>query len=521
MSNYEDPEYGQTCSDIMAKPVRLPLAIPAYRGNVAYDLLAGKELPLNKTVEAERELVLDMTRFEGALVAFLPEKVDALRLAMRRDAEGVSLRLQGTLVGASGQEIDGVFPARIRLLDKNGEQIYSIYRVLGPDKDVELPAPLAGAYSLEVTENVSGKTAGFALTAQPGTEPPLRFETAEKPYIPYPVEIARFLNGNTNALLVLGQNMTDSKEEVERLVSGLSAKGIQVTVKPEASVWRVASIDQDNEADPHADGFHHWHGGYGGQSPELMSPRTVVDSPLIILGAARSSMLLNVLVNKGFVTEVPVAAAGLPVQPTIQVASRGLHWKYDTLCVVANEREGLRAAVDRILADPALTDAAPVAAVESRPTAYGEPEQQEGREQAVRQSAVSFMGNNEYVLDMKFDKAGNIYLNTWGHGDNLYSLDAQGKLRFSRRLPEMGVARLDVGTDRVAAFTAYGSRLYQIGLDGKPLGQAQLTLDVGVSKKGPTYRERPTADLLRHGARAGVRSCRNRPSCMRMSPAST
>ena len=63
----------------------------------------------------------------------------------------------------------------------------------------------------------------------------------------------------------------------------------------------------------------------------------------------------------------------------------------------------------------------------------------------------------------------------------------------------MGACRLDVDTDRVVVFTGYGSRLYQVALDGKPISQARLTLDPGVQHKGPTYRERHTADLLRHG----------------------
>jgi hypothetical protein len=163
MSNYEDPDYGQTCRDIMAKPVRMPLLVPARRGEVAYDLRARAELPLGKTTNSqERAVVLDMTRVQGALAAFLPEKIAALRVTTRRDAAGDSLSLNGTLIGESGKPIAGVFPARIRLLDGKGQQLFSIYRALNPKADVDLANPLTsgrdGGLTLEVTENISGKT---------------------------------------------------------------------------------------------------------------------------------------------------------------------------------------------------------------------------------------------------------------------------------------------------------------------------------------------------------------------------
>jgi outer membrane protein assembly factor BamB len=174
------------------------------------------------------------------------------------------------------------------------------------------------------------------------------------------------------------------------------------------------------------------------------------------------------------------------------VASRAFHWNFDTLCLVANDVEGMRRAVDALLAPPPAVARTP-------DSQYGPAEKIEGRDALSLPSALSFLGNNEYVLDMKFDKAGNIYLITWGHGDNLYSLDPAGRLRFSRRLPEMGASRLNVGSDRVIVFTAYGSRLYQLSLDGKPMSQAQLTMDPGLNERSTTYRERFTPDLLRHG----------------------
>ncbi len=494
MSNYDDPDYEQTCKDIMAKPVRMPLTVAAYRGAVAYDLLARAELPLAPagTNRQERSLVLDMTRCQGGLVAFVPEKIAALQLALRKDAARTSLLVNGALMGASGRVVPGVFPVRLRLLDAKGQAVYTLYRVLGATvEDLRVDVPLAsGNYVLEVVENLSGKSCRIPLEGGATTDKVLALESAGTPYVPYPAEVQRFLSSTTNALLVVGQGVDGAMKEAERLVTAFAARGVKVTIAPESSVWRAPSGDPTITGDPAADGFHHWTRGSG-----IIAPAAAVDQPLIILTAAGGSSLLNSLTDKGFLTENPVAGGGRPVPATIQVASRGFHWNYDTLCVVANDADGMRRAVDRLLEPP------PPAA-KSPDITYGAAEKFDGRETPPLPSALSFLGNNEYVLDMKFDAAGNIYLITWGHGDNLYSLDPAGKLRFSRRLPEMGASRLDVGNDRVLVFTAYGSRLYQLSLDGKPMSQAQLTMDPGLNERSTTYRERFTPDLLRHGLAA-------------------
>ena len=503
MSNYDDPDYEQTCKDSMAKPVRMPLTVAAYRGAVAYDLLARAELPLGPagTNQQERSLVLDMTRCQGAMVAFLPEKIAALQLSVRRDAARTSMLLNGSLMGASGKAVTGAFPTRIRLLDGKGQSLYAMYRVLGStveDLTVAIPLTAAGCV-LEVTENISGKSARIPLEGGAATDKVLCLENSTVPYVPYPSELQRFLTANTNALLVLGRGMEGVSKDVERLVAGLGAKGLKVSVVPEGSVWHVPTGDPTITADPTADGFHYWSGGTG-----IIAPRVAVDHPLIILSPASGSFLLNSLAEKGFLTELPTASAGLAVPPTIQVASRAFHWKYDTLCVVANDGDSVRRAVDRLLEQSPAATTANASTTEKAQAAisYGAPEKVDGRESLARPSAMSFLGNNEYILDMKFDAAGNIYLITWGHGDNLYSLDPAGKLRFSRRLPEMGASRLDVDSDRVVVFTAYGSRLYQVALDGKPISQACLTMDPGINERGTTYRERATPDLLRHGLAA-------------------
>jgi outer membrane protein assembly factor BamB len=83
------------------------------------------------------------------------------------------------------------------------------------------------------------------------------------------------------------------------------------------------------------------------------------------------------------------------------------------------------------------------------------------------------------VQDIQFDKAGNLYAITWGHGKNLYSVTPEGKWRFSRMLPEMGTSWLHVADDRLLAYTSAGARMYQLSLDNRPINQVRLNRDPG------------------------------------------
>src|SRR6185437_12066151 len=83
MANFDDPDYSHTVRQQMAKPLLLPLTVSAHRGKAAYDLLAQKELELKPAEadqgRAENSLTLDMRRVQGAMVAFLPERINKLQ----------------------------------------------------------------------------------------------------------------------------------------------------------------------------------------------------------------------------------------------------------------------------------------------------------------------------------------------------------------------------------------------------------------------------------------------------------
>jgi len=169
------------------------------------------------------------------------------------------------------------------------------------------------------------------------------------------------------------------------------------------------------------------------------------------------------------------------VSPSIQVAVSGLHWKYDTLCLVANDAEGMLRAAEALTADM------PVKPIPPSPTFSGSVVEAVGDALLPVEPALDYMGNNEMVSDIDFDAAGNLYLTTWGHGDNIFSLDPMGKVRFSKYLPAFGTYAMSVQKDRVLAYTVSGARLYQVGLNGKPISQMRLPSDVGWRRSTSGY----------------------------------
>lgn len=473
MANFDDPEYNHAVKQVMAKPVLMPLTISARRGRVAYDLLHQEALPLKPVTEGEGgeqwSLTLDMTRIQGGLVACLPEPVGKLRVehAMRSDRSGV--RLTASLVGESGKLLKGVFPARIRLSRAEGDVVSEYFRALGGDRHFDLDLPgreTESAFLVEVREGITGQTARLDLEA-PALAGAALTLAENTPLIPYPAEVRGFLADNRSVKVLVDRRQPELHKAAKELADALRQRGMEAAVEDEMTAYRFPTGDPD-AIDPMNDGFHSWRKGY-----ELIQPATVVDAPVILLGGRGRSYLLDGLAGNGFLTVEPMGSPGTPMRPTIQLARRGLHWKYDALCLTADSAADMRQAVASLLAEipappkPAPPEHVPPSVAESTGTSPAAAPQ-------------AFTGNNEQIVDMQADKAGNLYLITWGHGNNLYSLDPDGKLRFTRYLPEMGARGLQLYDDRLLVYTAAGARLYQLALDGKPISQVRLNMDPGI-----------------------------------------
>lgn len=500
-ANFDDPPYRHSVKQSQALPKVQRLQVARHRGTAAYDLLAQRPLEIGPAdgPQADREQVidLDLRRLQGAIVAFTPEPVAKLEMSLAWTAETGRLRLRGGLVGSSSKPIKGVFPVRITI--RQGEAAREFDRVLGPDTAAEFTLP-AGSVDRETTidvrEALSGRTATHTIGVPARAAAPLALAGPQAVAIPYPAEVAKFIEAQKASQQPVTIAVTRSVPEAEAvaadLVRKLKARGITARVAPEANVYRRPTGDRKSE-DPLGDGFHTWRG-----SQPLIGPGLVVDGPLVVLGAARGSLLIDALSEQGYLSHRPLGQPGEACRPSVQVATKGLHFAHDTLCLIANDAAGMKAAVDAVVAlktspeakageRPAQADARPLAAAVERTMADG------GVTPATPVSTK--LGTNEMIEHLQFDAAGNVYLGTWGHGNNLYSLDKNGAARFARRLPEMGIRRLEVADDRVLAYTAAGARLYQFTHDNKPLSQARINLDSGGTLADDDY-SLSTADFL-------------------------
>lgn len=479
MANFDDPDYTQTVRQQMAKPLSLPLTIAASRGNVAYDLLAQKELPLAPTKDdndkAETSLTLDMRRIQGAIVAFLPERLGKLQVIHTTSADPSRVRIRASLVGQSGKPIDAVFPTQIKLYD--GSNTRAFQRVLGQDLAFELDLPQGvneRKYRLEVRESLSGQTVTWEVAVAPSEKVAIELVDSQQPQVPYPAEIRNFLKNTKSAVIIPSRAIPGAADAAQSLAKRLKERGIEARIADENRAYRLPTGDPKEE-DPTNDGFHTWR-----NPPEIVGPGVAIDEPAIVLGGRGSSFLIDALSVYGYLSSSALGGPGQASRPSLQVAKKGFHYAFDSLCLIANDKAGIERNIEALFGE--LKD--PAALSEAK---YGVELKVESKTTSDTVPALAFMGTNEMVNDLKFDAAGNLYAITWGHGKNLYSFGPGGQPRWSRHLPEMGANRLDVFSDRLLSYTASGARMYHLTLDNKPVAQARLNLVPGSTQECDNY----------------------------------
>ena len=253
MANFEDPDYSYMIKQVMAKPVKMPLCVPAGRGRAAYDLLAQK--PVQLVVQnasqgpGEVQLEVDMTHIEGALVAFLPEPIAKLRVSVETGNGGRALRLTAELVGQSGKPIKGAFPVRIGIVEgegKPGQARDVFYRVLGGDHAFELPLPAAQSarkLAVEVREQISGQTVSVGVEGPVHGAPSLQFVEVNLPEVPHPAEVRRFLAGTKQAAIVVSDRIPGLGALAKDLAQRLRERGMEADIRDESAVYRFPSVE--------------------------------------------------------------------------------------------------------------------------------------------------------------------------------------------------------------------------------------------------------------------------------------
>lgn len=473
MANFEDPDYGHAVKQQMAKPVLMPLQLPARYGSAAYDLMAQAPIATAAAKDAkgraETGITVDMRRLQGGVVAFLPEAVQTFRITCATSPNPSRVRVTGSLTGVSGKPIAGLFPVAISIGDGPAARLF--HRTLGTGTAAELDLPLghaATACKVTATERLTGRSATVSVSLPARSGATLATPAADAVFVPKPDEVQAFLKNNRTVVIVPAPAIADSTTVAQELAKRFKASGIEAKIVEESKAFHLPAGNPELE-DTLMDGFHSWR-----QGQEIIGPATVVDAPTVLLGGRNSSFLVDTLALYGYLLYPPAGTPGQSAQVSLQVARLAFHFKYDTLCVLANDAAGLRRGTEQLFA------ALPAAPALGAPQ-FGTPTAAESATPTptVAPAPVTFTNTNEGVHDLQFDKAGNAYVITWGHGKNLYSVAPDGKLRFSLFLPEMGANRLQVADDRVLVHTACGARVYQVTLDGKPISQMRLNMDPG------------------------------------------
>ncbi|MCX7933905.1 MAG: hypothetical protein N3A66_01440, partial [Planctomycetota bacterium] len=77
---------------------------------------------------------VDMSRYPGKILAFLPEEIAAVQLSTSAEVEaGGALAYRVAVCGKSGQEIDAAFPLEISLVDSGNQEVQAIFRTAAPE----------------------------------------------------------------------------------------------------------------------------------------------------------------------------------------------------------------------------------------------------------------------------------------------------------------------------------------------------------------------------------------------------
>ncbi len=437
--------------------LRFPKRPPA-----VYDVLAMQRR--EATVDGDwMQVTVDMRHLPGALWAFLPAPIEAVRLwRSPTPTAGQPLQYRLAVVDAAGATIDAGMPFEISILKPGGEVAHRLYRAGTPTYQGVYALPInaePGEWTLRARELISGQVAESRFSLQPGTATPAALD--DRPvWLSRQQELAGFLAGKEEIVIAVDVDQDWLRPAAERLAQTLATAGRPARV---AELNHVLRLPKPWDAmNPEIDGARLWRGN-------LVEPGLFVDAPLIILGRRNENRLLEALQRRDLLP--------MPVSENFPAAGRGvvgwLPWafsnQHDTVVIMANEPSGLEHAIAALLqlGDPTASDSPhpAVARPESKPETATAAGQGGVAQPTAFRDAISLEAPI-HTLDV--DAAdGRVLVGTSGYGHNLFCLDADGKLLWKAFLPEHNVyfARFYDDGRRVVAATGRG--FFDFLLDGR------------------------------------------------------
>jgi len=212
---------------------------------------------------------------------------------------------------------------------------------------------------------------------------------------------------------------------------------------------------------------------------ETVAPGVFLDAPLILLGADHH--LVTRLYERDLLPEVITENFPGRGRAIVTAVCRAFSNYHDTLAVLANDREGLKAAVDLVTAPEQYAALArPVHPQISRPVFDERAQLQRVQGKAARPSSYrDLLTYEDRPEAMQVDPAtGRLLVGTFGYGHNLFCFSKDGNLLWKQFLPEHDVYIASWYDDgkKVLAATGHGYYVFILnGDDGSVLGKFSST----------------------------------------------
>lgn len=463
LSNFAPTKFTDLHKTLYQAPDKPLLRFPI-RPAHCYDVLEMRPVPL-KTEGDWMSMEADMTHLAGKVFAFLPSPIDKVSLQANANlAAGADLSFQAFVSDGAGAPIDAAFPLEITLRDPEGNVQLHIYRAATPVFESAWRVPvnaLGGLWKLTVRELISGASNEAQVTVNANPSPtvtatldkrPVWLHDADKLRAFLAVPAAPGTTSTPEILIAVDNEQPWCKTHAEALASGLTQRGRPAKVVKVSDVLRIPNAW---DKIPVLDGGRLWRG-------ELVDPGLFVDAPLILLGRRYENRLIEALVRRDVLAEVP--STHLPAQGRAIVGwtRRAFSNFHDTVSIFANDEDGMKEGIRAFLesssesSEPAVQKLAMAAFSKNALSAASIPAK-------APSTMRDLLSSEDRIRAVDLDpKTGRVLASTFGFGHNLFCFGPDGALLWKQFLPDHNVyfAKWCDGGSRVVAATGQGHFLF-------------------------------------------------------------
>ena len=323
------------------------LNLPDGPAPAIYDVFNGRLVTPRKE-GGQWLLEADMSVFPGAILALLPQPIDAVRLDGGQTDDRAAFRLIAKVVNAKGTAIDGAVPLHVTLADPAGAVRYDLDRTARAGEWDEL-LPLAfndpaGQWTITVQELLGGHQVVARATLAPPVLLPVAAAPVQKVEWTRPTEAAAALeSARTIAVLVAKTQQDVFKPAVEAALQALGQPGRKVVqVSAEDYLAERAKYGWDKFK-------------MGEYHPETKLRPKQYD----LIVCFDTPVLPSKVVAANLLAVKPTATDPGPGRALVQFVAMPVFDTEDGLALQAGDVEGLTLAANALRQAPVVVDAPP------------------------------------------------------------------------------------------------------------------------------------------------------------------